>query len=69
MIDNKIEITVKINKKDISKEVYFLDNYDGNYFVGEHHHDFLKELNDTNVDLFINDIQYKYKKFVIPKKN
>ena len=35
----------------------------------EHHHDFLKELNETNVELFINDKKYKYQKYFIPDKD
>jgi len=35
----------------------------------EHHHDFLKELNESNVELFINDKKYKYQKYFIPDKD
>ena len=34
----------------------------------EHHHDFLKELNESEVELYINDKKYKYEKFFIPDK-
>ena len=65
---------IKIEKNDINKKIYFLDNTDSNIIVGikyiekgkfveyikeEHHHDNLKELNDTNVELYINDKKYK----------
>ena len=61
---NEIIIKLKIGKKDVGKEIYFLDNtniFDEN--LVKHYHDFLKELDETNVDLFINDVQEKYTKF------
>ena len=60
---NEIIIKLKIGKKDVGKEIYFLDNtniFDEN--LVKHYHDFLKELDETNVDLFINDVQEKYTK-------
>ena len=70
---NEIKLLVKIEKKDINKKVYFLDNTDGKVPIyandlEEHHHDFLKELNETNVELYINNIKNKYQKYFIPKK-
>ena len=70
-INNEIIITLKIEKEDINKDIYFLDNTDGEYWNGmvyeEHHHDNLKELNELNVELYINNIKYKYKKYFNPK--
>ena len=46
------------------KEIYFIDNtniFDEN--LVKHYHDYLKELNESNVDLYINDDQQKYQKF------
>ena len=57
-IKNQIKIIVKVNEDDISKEVYFL-NQDNNY---------IKELNENNTKLFINNKEYKYKKYFRPKK-
>ena len=34
----------------------------------KHHHDFLKELNESNVELYINNKKYKYQKYFIPDK-
>ena len=34
----------------------------------EHHHDFLKELNESNTELYINNKKYKYEKYFIPEK-
>ena len=79
---NEIKLTVKIEKKDINKKIYFLDNTDGtdievefkenkNSEIGfdpikeEHHHDFLKELNESNTELYINNKKYKYEKYFL----
>ena len=65
-LENEIRLTIKIDKNDINKDIYFLDNSDGKYWLGgdqeEHHHDFLKELNESNVELFLNNEKYKYNK-------
>ena len=76
--NNEIKMTVKIKKEDINKKIYFLDNTDGNVVVDidddfdfikeEHHHDLLKELNESNVELYINDKKYKYEKYFTPEK-
>ena len=61
---------IKINKDDISKEIYFLDNTDG--FKDDegikHYHDNLKELNESNTELYINNKKVEYKKYFIPEK-
>ena len=76
--NNEIQMTIKINKDDIGKKIYFLDNTNGNIVVDiddnlnfkkeEHHHDLLKMLNESNVQLYINDKKYKYEKYFIPEK-
>ena len=70
--DNKIILKLKMEKKDINNKIYFLDNTDGTYDFNcsqeKHYHDFLKELNESNVELYINDKKYKYEKFFIPDK-
>ena len=65
---NEIKITVKINKKEINKDIYFLDNTNGIYNKIKHYHDNLKELNESNTELYINDKIYKYKKYFNPDK-
>ena len=60
---NEIKLSVKINKDDINKDIYFLDNTDGTYNDIKHYHDNLKELNESNTELYINDMKYKYKKY------
>ena len=67
---NKIEIELKVNKKDINKHIYFLDNIDYIEFKNNinHYHDNLKELKESNTKLFINNKEYKYNKYFIPLK-
>ena len=67
-IKNEIKIQLKINKDDINKEIYFLDNTDGDEASRCTHHDNLKELNELNTELYINYEKYKYKKCFIPKE-
>ena len=68
-IVNEIEIKVNIEKEEINKEIYFLDNTD---YIDEnkikHYHDNLKELNETNTELYINKNKYKFKKYFKPEK-
>jgi len=66
---NEIKLLLKIEKEDINNDIYFLDNTDGYYRnIGEHHHDNLKELNELNTEIFINNKKYKYAKSFKPEK-
>jgi len=71
---NEIKLILNIEKKDINKNIYFLDNTDGPVFISErntteeHHHDLLEELNESNVELYINNKKYKYQKYFKPEK-
>ena len=66
---NEIKLKIKIEKEDINKDIYFLDNTGSKYYNdGEHHHDNLKELNELNSEIFINNKKYKYKKYFKPEK-
>jgi len=65
---NEIKISLEIKKDDINKDIYFLDNTDGTYNDIMHYHDNLKELNETNTELYINDKKYKYMKYFKPDK-
>ena len=60
---NEIKLEIKINKDDINKDIYFLDNTNDTYNNIKHYHDNLKELNESNTELYINDKKYKYKKY------
>ena len=66
---NEIDIKIIVDEYDINKKIYFLDNYESkDYDEIKHFHDGLKELNDKNTELYINNIKYKYKKYFIPKE-
>ena len=62
---NEIRIIINISKEDINKDVYFLDNTDGfeDNKGNKHYHDNLKELNETNTELYINDKKVNYQKY------
>ena len=50
-----------------------MDNTDGAVYINikdkeKHHHDFLKELNESNTELYINNHNYKYQKYFRPDK-
>ena len=62
---NEIRIIINISKDDINKDIYFLDNTNGiedNKGI-KHYHDNLKELDEANTELYINDKQIKYQKY------
>ena len=57
---NEIKIEMEINEEDINKNIYFLDN---SVFSS-----YLKELNNENTEIYINEKKYEYKKYFIPEK-
>jgi len=57
---NEINIILEISYYNINKIIYFLDN--------TKKHDNLKELNENNVKLYINNKEYKYTKCFKPDK-
>ena len=66
---NEIKIAVKISEYDINNAIYFLDNTDFTDDKGiEYFHNNLKELNESNTELYINDKKYGFKKYFIPDK-
>ena len=72
---NKIdsnEIKMTINVLSPNQKIYFLDNTYGSIYINgkneKHYHDFLNELNESNVLLYINNKKYKFKKYFIPDK-
>ena len=72
----EIKLKIKIEEDDVGEHIYYLDNTDGEVRVmknkelkyEEHHHDFLKELNELNVELYINGEEDIFKKYFIPKE-
>ena len=66
---NEIKIAVKINENDINKAIYFLDNTDFTDDKGiDYFNNNLKELNELNTELYINDKKYGFKKYFYPDK-
>ena len=62
---NEINILIKIAPKDIKKNIYFIDNYEGDNNKLSNHI-ILKELN--NIDIYVNEIKYDYKRnYFIPE--
>ena len=67
--ENIILLTLQIKQKHLNKDIYFLDNVDYTDINGKKHfHDNLIELNNKNVDLYINNIKYDFKKYFTPDK-
>ena len=59
--NDEIKLKLKIGKFDINKDIYFLDN-------NTKGHDNLKELNELNTEIFIDNKKYKYTKCFKPEK-
>ena len=57
---NEIILDIEIDIFDINKKIYFIDNTPN--------HTEIKEINELNTKLYINNRIKKYKKFFIPKK-
>ena len=70
VVQNEVNILMKIEKEsELNQEIYFLDNYEYDDSEGmKHLHDNLKELNEKNTKLYINNIATKYKKCFKPDK-
>ena len=71
---NQITIIIKVNQKDISKEIYFLENdyylRNNKSYKFDNNNKEIEDFNENNIELYIND-QNKTKnfaKFFIPKK-
>jgi surface protein len=65
---NIIIITLNISEKDINKDIYFLNNDDDSDKETNNSNSNLDELNETNAQLYINNKEYKFKKFFNPEK-
>jgi len=63
-INNEIKLKIKIDKEDINKDIYFLDNPNSMKLKYNN----LEELNELNTEIFINNKKYKYKKSFKPEK-
>ena len=67
--NNIVLISINVKNSDVNKEIYFLDNTNGEKDINgkEHYHDNLKELNSLNTKLYINNIKNEYQKYFKPK--
>ena len=65
---NIIIITLNISEEDINKDIYFLSNNDNFDKETNNSNTSLDELNETNSQLYINNTEYKFKKFFNPEK-
>ena len=64
---NEIDILIKINKDDINKKIYFLDDF-YDHLWNKPRNVCFTELNNKNAVLYINDIKKEYKNYFIPEK-
>ena len=67
---NEINIFMNIDKNEINKEIYFLDNYEleNNKNNKNILHNNLKELSSSNTEIYINNKKEEFKKYFIPSK-
>ena len=66
---NEINILVKVEKEDIKKKIYFLDNYKYKDNLGKKHNiDNLTELDKFNTELYIDGKKVEFKKYFITEK-
>ena len=56
--ENKIILNIEIKKDSLGKKIFFMDCV---VFC-------LKEMNETNTEIYINDIEYEFKKYFVPEK-
>ena len=65
---NEILLTVKVNKTNIGKKIYFLNNDEKNHLIRmTNKNNSLDNLNESNTILYIDNIRYKFEKYFIPK--
>ena len=66
---NIIKLIVKVDEKQLNKNIFFLDNYTTiDEVKNKYPHDNLKELNKDNVEMLINRKKVEYSKSFIPEK-
>ena len=62
-IKNQIIIILDIEENNLNEDIYFLNNIE----IGNNHPN-LKELNENNVNLFINGVEHKFQKYFRPNE-
>ena len=66
---NEISIIVNVEKEDVWKKIFFLDNYVYKNESGKKYKSqYFKELNEFNTELYINGDKKIYKKYFIPSE-
>jgi len=67
--NNEIDIFINIEKDEVNKEIYFLDNspYWNNEYL-KNYHKKLKELNESNSEIIIDNKKYNFIKYFKPDK-
>jgi len=65
--ENEINIIMKVENKDINKKIYFLENDEYNEKKKSHNYN-LKELNNLNTRLYINNQKYAFQKYLVVKR-
>ena len=65
---NEINILIEVNREDVYEKIYILDNGYKTSNGGYYKHNNVKELNDLNTELYINDKKHKYNKYFQPNK-
>ena len=70
--NNEINLTLKIENKDINKKIYFLNKDNDKFNKDEEYKDSIeyynKLLNESKIEIFLNDQKYDNKKYFQPKK-
>ena len=63
---NEIKIKIEVDNKNINKKVFFLgDNNKDDIYLKKF---FSEKLNENNIDLYIDDSKYEFKKYFIPER-
>ena len=69
---NEINLTLKIEKKDINKNIYFLNRDNDKYNIEEEYKKSIeyynKLLNESKIKIFVNEKKYENKKYFLPEK-
>ena len=68
---NSINLVLDIKSYDVDQEIYFLYNntyfgIEGNKVINNNYN--LKQFNDSNAELYVNEKKYKYNNYFIPEK-
>ena len=65
---NEINILINAEKEDINKEIYFLNGESEEKQDSKYINENIKQLNDMNTELYINNKKENYKKFFKPER-